>query len=359
MTPTTASVAITAIGMTTPAGLTAAQTCAAVRAGISAIGELDVEIETESYDLVPVNGCAVLPVTRGYFGLGRWTRLATAALRDLVANAGLPEGGLATTGLYLGLPPSARPGVDAKISQLLGRRIARSMGLAGLEARTRVYADGHAAAARACEDAVAHVQQGIVERAIVCGVDSLIEAETLAFFRTKRRLKAADRVDGFSPGEAAACFLVERAEQARVRGVQPLAALEAVSTGNEPLTIWSDEPSPATGLSDAMLELLAQLPDAGHGTGVVVSDLNGEAYRSREFGNAAARVLSAIPTPWKVWHAADCVGDTGAASFTISACIAARGLAKGYANAERALVLGSSDDGLRGAISLCRVAQEA
>src|SRR5687768_16808492 len=114
MTANGAAAVITAIGMTTPVGLTAAQSCAAVRAGISAIAELDLVIENESLENVPVCGCAIRGVTDGYLGLGRWARLVTAALKDLAANSGLSTRELASSMLYLALPPLQREGVDPR-----------------------------------------------------------------------------------------------------------------------------------------------------------------------------------------------------------------------------------------------------
>src|SRR6267143_2138395 len=96
--------------------------------------------------------------------------------------------------------PSRRWGETASMA---GVRIAQWMRLPGIEARTRVYADGHAAGAGACREALADLKRGAVERAVVCGVDSLIEPETLRFFLAKRRLKTGDQPDGFAPGEAA------------------------------------------------------------------------------------------------------------------------------------------------------------
>jgi 3-oxoacyl-[acyl-carrier-protein] synthase-1 len=232
------------------------------------------------------------------------------------------------------------------------------MGVANLEARTHIYAHGHAAGARACQDALAHVTGGATERAIVCGVDSLVEAETLEFFLAKRRLKTEEWVDGLVPGEASAALLLERAPHAEKRGAQPLASIEATAAAMEPVTIWSDEPSAAVGLSEAIRATLDQLPDGGRSIRVVVCDLNGETYRAREFGNAAARTLSAIQAPLAIWHPADCIGDTGAAAFVVSACIGARALAKGYAKGDTVLTLGSSDDGLRGAAALRHVSTE-
>lgn len=145
---------------------------------------------------------------------------------------------------------------------------------------------------------------------------------------------------------------------ARRRGTRALAVVEAPSVAREPVTIWSDEPSSATGLSEAIQGTFEQLSDAGRDTRLVIGDLNGETYRAKEFGNAAARVLSAIPAALPTWHVADCLGDTGGAAFTISMCLGAQALAKGYAKSDRILVFGASDDGLRGAVSLRRFSGE-
>jgi 3-oxoacyl-[acyl-carrier-protein] synthase-1 len=352
-------IAISAIGMTTPVGLTAAQSCAALRAGISALAELDFLIETDTFDEVALVGCPIRGVTEGYRGLGRWARLAALALKDLLSGAALAPADAVRLGLYLALPPVTRGGIDSRLGHLLPSRIAESLGIPSMAARARVYADGHAAGARACQDALADLAGGVVDRAIVCGIDSLVEPETLRFFLSKRRLKTEDQTDGFLPGEGAACFLIERVAGARARGAIPLAILDAAHSALEPITIWHDQPSAAVGLGDAIAGTFQQLVDRGAATRVVVCDLNGESYRAREFGNTASRVLAAIPATVAVWHPADCIGDTGAAAFAISTCVAAKALAKGYAKGEAVLVFGSSDDGLRGAASLRRVPMEA
>lgn len=352
-----ANVVVTGIGMTTPVGLTAAQSCAAVRGGIAAITELEHRVEIE-YEPTPVMGCAIGAVTDGYLGLGRWSRLATSALRDLMATTRLSAEELGASALYLALPPLNRGGIDARVPQSLGTRIGEWLKAPGLSGRTYMFPYGHAAAAGAFAMALQHIGGGAVERGIVCGVDSLVEPETLDFLLSKRRLKIGDHVDGFIPGEAAACLLLERASTATARGASPLAVVDAAGTAMESSTVWADAPSTAVGLSDAVRSAFAQLPNRGTDTGLVICDLNGESYRAKEYGTTAVRALAKTTASWALWHPADCIGDTGAAAFTVSACIGVRALAKDYAKTNRALVIGSSDDGLRGALSLRRASAE-
>ena len=342
--------------MITPVGLTAAQSCAALRAGISAMAELDMSLEIE-YERIPVTGCAIGVVTDGYAGLGRWARLATAAVRDLVLTTRLSASELGSASLYLALPSMDRIGVDDRIPQLLGRRIGEWLKVPALSHRTFVFPHGHAAGAGAVALATEHLRANVTQRAIVCGVDSLVEMETVEFFFAKRRLKIADQLDGFVPGEAAACLLLEQPATAKARGAAPLAMIDGAATATESATIWSDIPSTAAGLSAAIRSIVGEQSTTRQRV-LVYSDLNGETYRSKEFGNTAVRALSPLMSSWTLSHPADCIGDTGSASFTVSMCLGARALAKNYAKGDQVLVLGSSDNGLRGAVSLGRATLE-
>jgi 3-oxoacyl-[acyl-carrier-protein] synthase-1 len=319
------------------------------------MSELDFVIETDTFDEVGLMGCCVEPITTGYHGLARWVRLATAALKDLVTSGAISSSDLPNVTLFLALPPATRIGVDARLPQLLGARITQALGVSDFRVQTRVYSNGHASGAHACRDALAALTSRAIDRAIICGVDSLIESDTLKYYLSHHRLKTPDQPDGFVPGEGAACILLERADDTRARGGLSLAVIDGAHVALEPVTILAPEPSPATGLAEAIQGTLSQLFDGGAGTRLVVSDLNGETYRAKEFANAAVRTLASVPGGWRVWHPADCIGDTGAAAFIVAVCVATRALARGYSKGERAIVLGSSDEGLRGSVALRRI----
>src|SRR5689334_21292668 len=86
-----ASARITAIGMVTPAGLSAHASCAAIRAGLARFAELaDITLPGDDGVDRPLVGSAVHGVTDGTRGLGRITPLCAGAIRDLLANAALP-----------------------------------------------------------------------------------------------------------------------------------------------------------------------------------------------------------------------------------------------------------------------------
>ena len=343
--------AVTGIGMMTPVGHGAYQSCASIRADITRIAPLDYFcVENEVFEEVPVQGCPISGVTDGYFGLGRWSRLAGDAIGDLVRNTGLPAADLDRTGLFIALPPQDRPGVDQRITDLLGLRIGQWNNITGLEQRTTVYPQGHAAVVKALAAAMAAIQAKTIAGAIVGGVDCLLEAQTLSFFNEKERLKTEARPGGFIPGEGAAFFHLEALNAAVARGAEIFAEISPPAVSMEPVTIHEDDPSEATGLTQSVRAALQTMGERAQTIGLVICDLNGETYRAKEFAYMANRTLGAVHTPWRLWHPADVIGDTGAASFAIAVCMAARAHQRGYADTPAILICGASDDGLRAAV---------
>ena len=349
------AVAISSIGMVTPVGLRAHNSCAAIRANISRMIEFQgFSVKLESLDEVPLMACPIKGLTDGYVGLGRWTRMAVSAIRDLTNNSGLSTVDLSRASFYVGLPNLDRCGLSPEIGTQLGIRIGQWVGARGLGASIQVYKEGNAAAVLGLQAAIRDLHAGDIAFAVVGGVDSLLQNESLEVLLESGRLKTDDNVDSLIPGEAAAFILLETLQQAEARGAQVLATLEAPSTARESRTIWGDETPDGTGLSEAIGTTLDRLDDRGTQTGLVICDLNGETYRAKEFAISIPRVLGEMEAPWALWHPADCIGDSGAASTILAACVGARALSHGYADTDAVLVWASSDDGLRGSFYLRR-----
>jgi 3-oxoacyl-[acyl-carrier-protein] synthase-1 len=351
--------ALTGIGMMTSVGLGAYASCAAIRAGIVRIRELDLPQGREGRAArLPLVGSPIKGLTDGYFGLGRCTRLAVDGLRDLMANARLGTEHLGQAGLFIGLPPAAWPGGTPERQQQLATRITQWLQVPDLMSRIHFYPRGHASAVQALGDALAQLRQGRLALAVVGGLDSLVEPEPLTRLRDEGRLKTDDNPVGFVPGEASAFFLLETPLMARRRKAGVMAWLEAARLSREPVTAASGQPCDGQGLVQAITDTLEALEDRGADTGLVINDLNGELYRAEEFSKVVPRALRHLRSPWRLWHPADCIGDTGAASGALSVCIGARALARGYAATDRVLTCASSDEGLRGAVYLRGVGKE-
>lgn len=354
------AVPLTGIGMMTSVGFGAYPACAAIRAGIVRMRELDKDQGPAGRPIwkPPLIGSPLKGLTDGYFGLGRWTRMCVDGLRDLMANARLGVQELEHAGIFLGLPSVGRVGSSPECLQQFAARIAQWLQVPGLRSRIRFYPEGHASAVKALQEAVMQMQQGRLTRAVIGGVDSLVEPERLTQLFTDGRLKTDEHPIGLIPGEASAFFLVESPVQARRRKAEVLAWLEMPSMAHEPVSPASGQPCNGLGLGQAISTTLAGLTDRGTHTGLILCDLNGELYRAEEFSKMVPRVLHHLQQPWRLWHPADCIGDTGAASSAISVCVGARALARGYARTNDVLVCASSDEGLRGSVYLRSVRKE-
>lgn len=337
------ALAITAIGMMTPAGGSAGPACAAIRANFARFFEA-------SHPLIQRDGAdeilkvsAVSGVTSGTSGLGRLVRLASSALSDLVEGAALTPRDVTQGGLYVALAEEGSAGADPRAPKEIGARIERACDVPGLAAKTKTFPLGHAGAIAALAEARDEIAAGRAPSAIVGGVDSLLAAETLHALHAAGRLKTEDRAVGLIPGEAAAFVRVEPVDRARARGAAILATIDAPSTAREPVTIDTDDPCDATGLTTAVRKAIA----GGGEIGIIASDVNGEVYRSEELSYLIARAFAGKPSP-RVWHPASSIGDTGAASAAVGMVVLARAMARGYAETRGAIVVGSSDRGLRG-----------
>ena len=78
-------------------------------------------------------------------------------------------------------------------------------------------------------------------------------------------------------------------------------------------------------------------------------DLNGERYRTTEWGFAVLREQRAMRVGTSCEMPSDCWGDVGAASAALGVMLAVQAWAREYAKGPRALVWASSEGGLRGA----------
>ena len=247
--------------------------------------------------------------------------------------------------MILALPPADRQGVPAVDA---GRLLEQFQKQSSLPRPLRFEAldSGNGAGIQAVHQAVSLLHAGEVQSCLVLAVDSYLTEEVLAWLDDAYRVRSQRNVDGFIPGEAAVLLLVERRDTALLRSAVPLAALEALAFAVEPAPITGDAVSTASGMCQAIREAAGLVP--GFKADWVVCDLNGESYRSHEWGVTLVRLGDLFESP-RLWHPADCTGDVGAASGALQLAVAARAFARGYAPGDRALLLSGSDDGARAA----------
>ena len=131
----------------------------------------------------------------------------------------------------------------------------------------------------------------------------------------------------------------------------PLSQLLGVGIGRETNLIRSGQVCLGEGLTAAFEGALAQRPPTLLVTDTYC-DLNGEPYRSDEFGFAVTRTRDHFVAASDFTAPADCWGDVGAASGPLATVLAAMAMKKRYAKGDLSLIWASSETGERSAILL-------
>jgi 3-oxoacyl-[acyl-carrier-protein] synthase I len=251
-------------------------------------------------------------------------------------------------GGYLGVPYRDRPGVELGAYEAFVAEARREcMGPLSVDA-FEVCAADHVAGATAIRRAAEDLHAGEVDCAIVVAVDSLLHSQYLDELLMAGRLKCPEVASGLIPGEAGAALVLERVDDAVARGVSPLARLGAASLEqDEPLALSTRVT--ASGASRAVALALVQ---AHAPVDVVISDLNGERWRSLEWSLVETRSLAELPHGWELWHPAENIGDVGAATGVLHVVIALRAFARGYAGQGGILLTSAADRGERSAMTV-------
>ncbi len=356
-------VVITGVGLCSSMGGVVGS-CAAARAGMSRAANLDQLVEDDATGVPePVNGHTA-PEISGFIGRARLLALGERALADLFASGNeirdqkqlrlhlcltdqdsrrwLPEEPLSQAEVR------EQERLDQRERDAVATAIAELAELDIQSTNLSVYAKGAASMAAAVVDAATALREGSHDACLVGGVDSLVDASVLQFLHEGGRLKTPDDPAGLIPGEAAAFLLLQRADQARQskRPVLGHIVAAAQAQGEDPDVV--ERPPQGSALVDIFSRLFETEGQAA-GPFWVLTDQNGETFRAVEWGDflvRASRTLPGVVTS-PVWYPAMSFGDVGAAAGGVSACIAVRAFARGYAAAPTAVVVTSTYEGDR------------
>lgn len=358
---------ITGLGAVTTVGRSARSACAAIRAGVarpSPFSEFRV-LDHATQETVPLMAHAMQGYTDGFSLVGRWIRLARGAASDLLASAGLPNSSdrafWSTTGLtavcavpdddvFLSEEPGEslsmiRDGFFAPLQFVLGLPIeAGHMDLVPL---------GHAGTALAIARAAEKLARSELERVLVLAADSNFDPLALENFAANRRLKLPDNPAGFMPGEAGACFLLERETSARRRHASKIAKVTSAMTAKEPSASLRARSATGEGLAMCVSAVLDRISPDSAFEGDVVLDLTGENWRASEWGEAQVRLAGRTGMVREHVPGVS-VGEIGAASGALGVCYAAHLLDRNVARTDTVLVLSSSVPGDLGCVALKR-----
>jgi 3-oxoacyl-[acyl-carrier-protein] synthase-1 len=329
--------------------------CAALRAGLVRPREL-IHCTVINEDGSPEHPIGhPVETVQGFQGMARLLALAHPALEELISRAKLRDPGPPKRlGFFLALPAPRESAKPPRPEPGLCAPLLKRVRLTVHSKHQAEFRFGHASVALAINFAALQLAAGQIDRCIVGAVDSYLDGETLQTLHKERRLKSYDAPAGFQPGEAASFLLLEPVKAAHRRGAQVQGVISHVLVaGHE----RNQNPSaPGVVLGGAVASAL------NHELGErvwIISDLNGESGRAMEWGNLLVRLAATHPAlrDAPVWYPATSLGNTGAASGAIGICAAVRAFARGYAPADAALLLSSSDGPERGVVKLERLAR--
>ena len=310
---------VVSLGACTPIGRNAASACAAVRAGINGFVQHPFMVDSCSQ---PMRGSIAPWLDIGLSDGARLVSLLMPAIDEVLEPLTVRRHAAAKLALALALP-APRPGVAADVVSQMNAHI-RSV---GRFAEVACFAQGHAGGLVALREAVGKLGRGDCDACVVAGVDSYIEPATLEWLDDHDQLHGAGRLNnawGFIPGEGAAALLLTTQDGARRLGLRALTTVLAVGQAIEPSCIKTEGACIGAGLTQALQQALHVL-SAPAVVSDIYCDLNGEPYRSDEFGFATLRTNRLFEDAGAFVAPADCWGDVGAASGPLLTCLAVHG----------------------------------
>jgi 3-oxoacyl-[acyl-carrier-protein] synthase I len=331
-------------GLVCAVGLNAAAACAAMRAGIAGFAELPYRDNLGE----PIVGAAVPGLSPDVKRDERLILLLEKALRDCLESAAFVR--TDTVPLLVGLAEPGRPGGDDSMAGVSISRLQKRLARKFHPELSRCLARGHTAGFELLKAAREVLQNSDIPACLIAGVDSYLNAPSLAWLDQQGRLKTLDNPDGVIPGEAAAAVVVQRAADAK----SPAAVAQVVGLGFgfEEAGILSDQPLLGLGLTAAAKAALAEAKVEMHEVDFRLSDVTGESYGFKEQALALGRLMRQRREELPLWHAADSIGDTGAAAGLIHMSMAGLAWQKRYAPGSIAACHGSAVAGERAAAIL-------
>jgi 3-oxoacyl-[acyl-carrier-protein] synthase I len=332
------------VGVCTALGLNARSSHAAFRAGLLYAEEVELSGIAE-----PVRAARLTTLAPDAALLGRLGALVDRALQDVGDFALSAQSRVEA---FVAVPDADRL-ADAELETVL--RPILSSHLPGLaHSELRWYREGRAGFFFALQAAIVGLAAGACELALVGGFDSLCAPPTLLELALGGRVLGVSS-DGTIPGEAAAFALLASPRSARRH--ESVGEVLCAASGREVHHFGQSEPNTADALTRALREVREHPAARGVRSDLLYTCETGERFWAEEFTLAYFRNTSIMPEPFARTMAAECFGDTGAASGAVLFGVGMLELARPpredeLAGARSLLLCGSSDQGQVGACLL-------
>lgn len=333
-------VSIVNIGLVTSVGLTAAASCAAIRAGLTNPSET--QFLDSAGDRIVAHG---VQLDQPWRGRRKLVKMAALAIEECLV--GVPREEWKQIPLLLCVAERDRPGRLEGLDDKLFFEIQQDLGSEFSEA-SLVIPHGRVSVATAMKKARELIRDAASPFVLIAATDSLLTWPTLNAFERDDRLLTKKNSNGFLPGEGAGALLIGTGQGGE------LLVCSGIGFATESATVAGGEPLRGSGLTQAIKNALADAGCQISDLDFRITDASGEQYYFKEAALALGRTLKSRKEEFKMWHPAECVGETGATFGVLCLCVASLAVVKQYALGARFLVHASADAGQRMAMVVAR-----
>lgn len=331
-------ISVAATGMVTGVGFSTPACCAAVQCAIDNFQETGfVDLNSD-----PIIGSEV-PLDPPTRGRAKLLRFAASAVNECLAAS---ETSLSDpVPVLLCLSEESRPGRFSGLNDEFLHDLSEEVKTPFCDS-SQVFCNGPIGGVQAVQRAFHLINEKKHPAVIVVGTDTLMVAKTLRSLDKHHRLLTPTNSNGLMPGEGAAALLLTPTEV-------PMPGefvIRGCGFGSEPVTVYSEEPFRAEGLSAAIRDAFRDSRTTYDDVDFRVTDISGEQYGFKEAALAMARTMRTLKEEFDIWHPADCIGDVGAAIMPAMIVFTMDAFRQGIAAGSGVLFHCANDDEQRGAV---------
>ena len=319
-------------GLVCPVGLVAPLACAAIRCEISAVEELGYEDAQGE----PYYASAMPDLEPSLSGRQR----VLALLERTLDEAAAPLRYERPVAVFVVLP-ELFAGIELRA--WLRGIVERLESKVNLEA-SRVLVGGPTKAFEALALALDALAAGQLGGCIVAASDSWVSPRRILELERAGRLRRPDNPDGVTPGEAAACLIVDR------YAAGALASLTTPGFGHEAATLWNEEPHRGDGLVEAARGALAAAGCELADVDARISDAAGESFDFCEQALLVSRLLERTKPSFPLLLPGSVLGEVGVAGPLCGVAKAVATYQRRYAAGPRTIVFARDHRGPRAAV---------
>ena len=343
----TQEIHIVAVGARTPLGFNADSSFAAIRSGISEVREHPFIVDRK---VEPVRMALDFELDPELMGPERFITLAATALEEICHKLEPVWKDYRKMTVFLGLPEE-RPGWTGEHKQAVKDGLRNKSMPFDIEP-FELFSYGHASGLMALDIACKRIQAGQAELCIVAGVDSYLDLKTLEWLDKNKQLATSYHRGAFFPGEGAGAIAVASNSFVRRFRMESLAVIRGIGIATETKKIKTDTVCLGEGLTESVKKAVMPLRLPQEAVEGIICDINGERYRSEEWGFVVLRLPDAMVDPTDYDSPASCWGDMGAASGPLFLALAVTAGKRKWAKGKRYLIWNSSEGGQRAATVL-------